>query len=591
MSRSAPDKRRPAAAALAIGTAAALGLLATVAQPAAHAAVVPATAAAGAAVLAAGPAAAAALAANQPHHDSAADHTWTEADVAAVSLTGSGATTTSPNVTVSGQTITVTAAGTYRFSGSLTNGQIAVNSPGTGLVRLILNGVTVANSTSSAVNVIAADEVMVVLQAGSTNRLSDASVYSYPSGVDEPNAALFSAADTTITGTGTLTVTGNAYDGIASKDGLYIDSGTITVTAKDDGIRGRDYVYVAGGTITATSAGDGVTADNDEDTTRGYVYVGAGTVNATSTAGDAINGETDVIVTGGTVTAKAGGGSTVTPGTASTKGVKAGVLAVISEGRTTIDASDDGLHSDGGVTVDGGTTTIATGDDGVHAETDVRISAGTVTVSRSYEGIEGLKVFLSGGTISATATDDAVNASDPATGEMQNSPNALISVTGGTVVVSGGTDGLDSNGALAVGGGTVVVNGSPTRGGGEGGLDANGALTITAGVLLSAGISSSTSTLPSSGQGWVQVTFSANQAAGTIVHLATTSGTQLAAFQSTKAFRSVVFSSAQITRGTTYAIRTGGAVSGTAVGGGLYTGGTLSGTQVTTVTAGTQTRG
>ncbi|MFI5842470.1 carbohydrate-binding domain-containing protein [Catenuloplanes sp. NPDC051500] len=541
--------------------------------------------------LAAGPAAAAALAANQAHHDSAADHTWNEADVAAVALNGSTATTTSPNVTVAGGVVTVGAAGTYRFSGSLTNGQIAVNSTGTGIVRLILNGVTIANSTSSAVNVIAADEVMVVLQAGSTNRLSDASVYSYPAGVDEPNAALFSAADTTITGTGTLTVTGNAYDGIAAKDGLYIDSGTITVTAKDDGIRGRDYVHIAGGTITATSAGDAVTSNNDEDTTRGYVYVGAGTVNATSTAGDAVNGETDVIITGGTVTAKAGGGSGVTPGTASTKGVKAGVLAVISDGRTTIDASDDGVHSDAAVTVDGGVVSVATGDDGVHAETDVRISAGTVTVTKSYEGIEGLKVYLSGGTVSATASDDAVNASDPTTGEMQNSPNALISVTGGTVTVSGGTDGLDSNGSLSLGGGTVVVAGSPTRGGGEGGLDANGALTITGGVVLSAGISSSTSTLPSSGQGWLQVTFGANQPAGTIVHLATTSGTQIAVFQSTKAFRSVLFSSSQITRGTTYAIRTGGTVSGTAVGGGLYTGGTLSGTQVTTVTAGTQSGG
>ena len=50
----------------------------------------------------------------------------------AVTLTGSGATTTSTGVTVSGSTVTVTAAGTYRFTGSLTNGQIVVNSTGTG---------------------------------------------------------------------------------------------------------------------------------------------------------------------------------------------------------------------------------------------------------------------------------------------------------------------------------------------------------------------------------------------------------------------------------------------------------------------------
>lgn len=94
---------------------------------------------------------------------------------------------------------------------------------------------------------------------------------------------------------------------------------------------------------------------------------------------------------------------------------------------------------------------------------------------------------------------------------------------------------------------------------------------------ISSGINATTSALPAGGQGWVSVTFSADQPAGTVVHLATTSGTQIASYQPAKAFRGVVFSSGQITRGTTYAVRTGG---------GLYPGGTLSGAQVAPVTAG-----
>jgi hypothetical protein len=66
------------------------------------------------------------------------------------------------------------------------------------------------------------------------------------------------------------------------------------------------------------------------------------------------------------------------------------------------------------------------------------------------------------------------------------------------------------------------------------------------------------------------------------VRLATTSGTPIAAHRSARAFKGVVFSSGQITRGTTNAVYTGGPVSGTAAGG------TLSGTQVATVTAGSQ---
>ena len=49
---------------------------------------------------------------------------------------------------------------------------------------------------------------------------------------DEPNAAIFSKADLTIYGGGSLTVTGNFNDGIASKDGLIIASGTIAVTVR-----------------------------------------------------------------------------------------------------------------------------------------------------------------------------------------------------------------------------------------------------------------------------------------------------------------------------------------------------------------------
>ena len=97
------------AGALAIGP----GTAARAAEPV----VPPAAADAAPIVLAAGPAAAQALAANAPDHDDPADHAWSESAVAAVTLTGSGATSTSGGVSISGSTVTVTAAGTYRFTG------------------------------------------------------------------------------------------------------------------------------------------------------------------------------------------------------------------------------------------------------------------------------------------------------------------------------------------------------------------------------------------------------------------------------------------------------------------------------------------
>lgn len=530
----------------------------------------------------------AAMAANAPDHDDESDYVWNDAQVAPIALNGASATSASPNVTVSGGLVTITASGTYELTGTLSNGQIAVNSPDDGIVRLILNGATISNSTSSAIQVADAGEVMVVLEAGTTNRLSDASQYVYPDpAVDEPNAALFSTADLTITGTGTLNVQGNAFDGIASKDGLVIDSGTVVVNAVDDGIRGKNYVVVNGGTSTVTSRGDGIKSDEDTDATMGYVSITAGTVNVTST-GDGIDGATDVVVSGGTITVRSGGGAGATIGAdASAKGLKAGVSAVIGGGQITLDSADDGVNTNAIVTIDGGTLTVASRDDAVKSNSDINISAGTVTVTRSNEGLESLRVTISGGTTNLTASDDAVNSVEEGVDEFANSQNAYTTISGGTVVVNSAIDGIDTNGVVNLTGGTVVISGPATGSPGEGAIDANGPVNFRGGVVMGAG-STSMAVLavpPTNAQGWVAPRFSSMQGPNTIVHIVS-NGQVLASYRSPKTFQEVVFSSNRITNGQTYQVYTGGSVSGTSVGG-MYTSGSIAGAQqVATATAG-----
>jgi hypothetical protein len=529
-------------------------------------------------VLAAGDAAAAAIAANAPDHDDPADHSWSSADVAAITLNGSSATSASPDVSVSGGVVTITGAGTYQLTGSLTNGQIVVDTAESGIVRLLLNGVTIANSTSSAINVVDAGEVMVVLNAGTTNRLSDASQYVYPDpSVDEPNAALFSTADLTIAGTGSLTVTGNAYDGIASKDGLVIAAGTITVNAVDEGIRGKDYLIVNGGTLSVTTrTGDGLKSDEDGDAALGYVLVAGGATTVTA-AGDGVHGETDVITTGGTLSVRAGGGRTTPlPADASAKGLKAGVLIVTGGGQVTVDAADDAVNSDVAVAIDGGTLNLATADDAVHGETTVDVTAGTVNVTNSYEGLEALKLTIAGGAVNVTSTDDGLNSAEEGINEFAVAPNAFIRITGGSVSTSGGTDAIDTNGTLSISGGTVVAHGSDTRAGGEGGLDSNGPITFSGGTTFSTGLTAVTGAIANtSPQRWITYRFAARQAAGTIVQVASGS-TVIAAYRATKAFQQIALSSNQVIGGRGYDIYTGGSVSGTPVGS-LYPSGSLTG--------------
>jgi len=82
-------------------------------------------------------------------------------------------------------------------------------------------------------------------------------------------------------------VEGNCNDGIASKDGLIISGGSITVNSVDDGIRGKDNVVVRDSRITVNAPGVGVQSDADEDATRGYIAIEPGAIDITC-GGDAL---------------------------------------------------------------------------------------------------------------------------------------------------------------------------------------------------------------------------------------------------------------------------------------------------------------
>ena len=147
----------------------------------------------------------------------------------------------------------------------------------------------------------------MVLAEGTTNTLADGSAYADTS-EDAATAALFSSDTLTITGTGSLNVTGSYNDGISSKNGLVITGEpTITVDAVDDGVRGKDYLLVSSGSLTVSAGGDGLKSSEDNDETKGFVALGDATVNVTS-GDDGVSATTDVTVDGTTLSIAAGGG-------------------------------------------------------------------------------------------------------------------------------------------------------------------------------------------------------------------------------------------------------------------------------------------
>ena len=514
---------------------------------------------------------------------------YEDAAVVVVQLSDAGSTVDGVGVNVDGSTITIMAAGTYRLVGSLSDGQVIVNTEAEGEVRLILDGVTLTSLTSAPIYIEKAETVAIVLADGSTNSLTDAASYVYASAeVDEPNAAIFSNADLVIGGNGALTVTGNYADGIASDDGLVIAGGTLNVTAADDGLRGSDYVLIQAGSVTVNAATNAVRASNDEDAALGYVAIEGGTLNLTS-GGDGIQAETDVLIAGGDLTITTGGGNTT-----SAKAIKGTVSVVIDGGTFSLNAADDAVHSNGSIVINGGTFSIVSGDDGLHADATLEINGGVIDVTQAYEGLESAVITLNAGVVHVNTSDDGVNTSGGQDGSGMGGPGGqtdafsasngqYLYINGGTLVVTANGDGVDVNGAVVMTGGLVIVNG-PTANN-NGALDYDAGFTISGGTVIATGSAGMAQTpdAPSS-QASSMVNLTSTQAAGTLVALVDSAGNAVLTFAPSKPFQSIAFSSAALKAGETYTLYLGGSATGT-VTDGLYSDATYSGgTAYTTLT-------
>lgn len=526
-------------------------------------------------------------------HEESSDYTWDTTDEIVVELNGTSATAENAGVSIDASTITITAGGTYRLSGSLSNGQVIVNSQDDKVVRLILDGAQITSNTSAPLYITDAEKVIVLLADNSQNTLTDGNEYTYAN-VDEnePNAAIYSTANLTIYGNGELTVNANFNDGIASKDGLIIANGTINVNAADDGIRGQDYVVVKNGAITINATGDGLKSDNDEDTTLGYIVVENGELVIT-TGGDAITAQTSVVVDNGSLTLVSGGGSaTRLNESLSAKGIKGASSVTINGGAVSINSADDSIHSNGVITINSGTLQLASGDDGMHADTSLTINNGEINVTESYEGIESAFITINNGKVNINASDDGINVAAgmdgsgmmfggrPGSGPGQDAFNMesgqTLTINGGYVVVNADGDGLDVNGTITMINGIVLVDG-PTNDG-NGALDYMGTFSISGGTLVaigSAGMAQSPS--EDSTQNSVLINLDSTQQAGTIVNIQDESGNSILTYVPAKTYQSIVFSSSSLETGGEYIVNIGGTVNGEIIDGlaqaGVYSGG------------------
>ena len=522
-------------------------------------------------------------------HYSEQDLSWDTSSETAIDLSNPTAT---DGVTVEDGTLTITKAGTYKLSGEY-QGQIKVETADSDAVRLVLDNANITNSSGAALNVVNADEVILYSASGTTNTISDGADYT-ATGEDDPDAVVYSKADLTIAGEGTLKVNGNHEDGIHTSDGLVIASGTLEVNAANTGIKGKDYVDILGGTINVTAQQDGIKSTNDTDEGKGWTRLSNGTV--TVNAGD--------------------------------DGFKASRVVEISGGSLTVEQSDEGIEAQY-INVSGGDVNVTSADDGMNASLKTSNSESTdssenTSDTANQQQNNQQQGSLPGGQQSGTSKQQQQGMGQPpamsgtsqdgtsqngasGTAQQQNNTqnqgnqnmgqppampggnaqdgtsqngtsgtaqqgmgqppqggmpgggggtfeviDAAINVSGGHVTVNAEGDGIDSNGVTTLSGGTLIVNG-PSQGG-NAALDTNGDLLLNGATVLS-GSTADMFEAPStnSTSGYLKLTNSSGFEQGSTVQVADSSGKVVANYKVTKSnVQLVLVSSSSIVKGQSY---------------------------------------
>ena len=510
----------------------------------------------------------------------------------------------SKNVKLSGNTLTISNEGTYLISGDF-NGSIIVDSLATHKIHIVLNGVNITSSTTSAIYVKQADKVVLTLADSSENTIST---------TGEAEGAIYSKDDLTVNGKGALNVSCASANGIVSKDDFVLVDATVNIESAGHGIDANDSVRIKNTTACFATGKDGIHAENTEDVNVGYVYISSGSFDIDA-EGDGISagafahitgGEFDIVTGGGSENAhketsdnwgNMGGGrgpgpmgpggrepgardpngmgmrptstvitSKTDDSSTSIKGIKSQGDMLISGGSFKIDSADDSIHSDKSVTVTGGSFEIASGDDAFHAEQTLDVKDGKINISESYEGLEALDIKVEGGEISLIATDDGLNAAggtdesgfggerpDEQFGKrpMMSSANGSILISGGKLSITASGDGIDANGTLEITDGYVTVCG-PTRGD-TATLDYDKSAIISGGTFIGTGASGMAQTFSDAKQGILSLNVG-NTSQETEIIIKDENGKEIISYTPALDYEIVIVSSPEIKSGKTYTV-------------------------------------
>ena len=528
---------------------------------------------------------------------------WDTTGAAAITLTGDGASISGNGAYVYDGDVVIAEAGRYVLSGSLEDGSIIVDAHDSSKVWILLDGVEINCSDDACIQVDQADKVFLTLAEGSQNKLTSGSVYSDTALSDGTDGAIFAHDDLTINGSGSLTVTAQYSHGISANDDLVITGGTITISAVDDAIHANDSIRIKDVAITVTAGDDGLLTSNEVE--NGYLYIESGTLDITA-SGDGIHTTGDITVAGGEINISAGDDGIhsdasvfVQSGTILISDCYEGIEALIidvSGGDVSINCEDDGFNANGGSsdmfggggkmgggrndgtfghggmrgsgTDDGTTGERPTppdmGEEGMTGERPTPPDMGEegTTGERPTPpdmGEEGMSGGMPAGQETETASGSGQSSADTEDVE------TYISISGGNIrivnEIGQDADGLDSNGDIKISGGTIYISllGTGSNCAVDYASESGGVAEITGGTIIACGASSMAEGFDStSTQASILYNTSTVAEAGTTLTVTDADGSVLLSWEVPCSFSSALISCPEMKVGGTYTVSAGG---------------------------------